>query len=113
MYLHFSLQPGASIAQPVPGNFNVFAYVFRGSGRFGDDREPRRAGQMVAFAADGESITMTADAASTEPMEVLLIGGEPLREPVARYGPFVMNTFDEIRQAFADYRDGRLGKIDF
>jgi redox-sensitive bicupin YhaK (pirin superfamily) len=113
MYLHFTLQPGASITQPVPVEFNVFAYVFRGKGRFGDDPDGRQAGQMIAFAADGDSIVITADPAGTEPMDVLLIGGEPLREPVARYGPFVMNTFDEIRQAFADYRDGRLGKIDF
>ncbi len=113
IYLHFTLQPGASIRQPVPAEFNAFAYVFGGSGRFGEEPEVRRAGQMVVFAADDDEVAMAADAASAEPLEVLLVAGEPLREPVARYGPFVMNTFDEIRQAFADYRDGRMGAIDF
>jgi len=113
VYLHFTLQPGGSITQPVPAEFNAFAYVFGGSGRFGEEPDVRRTGQMVAFAGDGDAVAISADPASTEALEVLLIAGEPLREPVARYGPFVMNTFDEIRQAFADYRDGRLGAIDF
>jgi quercetin 2,3-dioxygenase len=63
---------------------------------------------MVLFNDDGESVTL---AAGDEPLEVLLIGGVPLKEPVVRYGPFVMNTEDEIRQAVIDYQAGRMGAI--
>jgi redox-sensitive bicupin YhaK (pirin superfamily) len=64
---------------------------------------------MVHFAADGDAVRI--EAASGSPLRVLLIGGVPLNEPVARYGPFVMNTRAEIVQAFEDYQAGRLGEI--
>jgi redox-sensitive bicupin YhaK (pirin superfamily) len=63
---------------------------------------------MVVFGDDGDAVTLTAGA---EPLEVLLLGGVPLKEPVVRYGPFVMNTEDEIRQAVVDYQAGRMGAI--
>ena len=63
---------------------------------------------MVVFQNDGETVTLTA---GDEPLEVLLLGGVPLKEPVVRYGPFVMNTEDEIRQAVIDYQAGRMGAI--
>ncbi|SAL75377.1 pirin family protein [Caballeronia telluris] len=108
LYQHFSLQPGASVETAVPRDFRVFAYPLAGAGFYGADRTPVRAQQMVLFNDDGESVTL---AAGDEPLEVLLIGGVPLKEPVVRYGPFVMNTEDEIRQAVIDYQAGRMGAI--
>ena len=92
----------------MPRDFRVFAYALSGDGLYGAERTPIRAQQMVLFNDDGESVTL---AAGDEPLEVLLIGGVPLKEPVVRYGPFVMNTEDEIRQAVIDYQAGRMGAI--
>jgi hypothetical protein len=105
MYLHATLEKGATFEQPVPRDYNVFAYVVSGSGTFGARRVSR--GQVVVFGTDGDGISMTAD----EDLSVLLIGGVPLNEPVARYGPFVMNTPEEIQQAIDDYRQGKMGVI--
>lgn len=113
LYLHFTLQPGATVVQPVPKAYNAFAYVLDGEGYVGADHERVGDGQMVLFAQDGEDVTLTNPATATEPLNLLLIAGVPLNEPVVRYGPFVMNTEAEIIQAIDDYRNGRMGKIDF
>ena len=111
-YLHFTLEPGASIVQPLPPDQRAFAYFFHGAGFAGRDSTPIARGQMALFASDGADITLRADAASVErPVEILLIAGVPLREPIARYGPFVMNTKEEIAQAMRDYQGGRMGQI--
>lgn len=103
-YLHFSLRPGARHAQPAPGDHNVFAYVVEGEIESGGRRVGT--GQMALF-GPGDTVELAAD----EPAEVLLIGGKPLGEPVARHGPFVMNTREELMEAFADFRAGRMGAI--
>ncbi|RDU98042.1 pirin family protein [Trinickia dinghuensis] len=108
LYQHFSLEPGASIVQPVPRDYRVFAYALSGAGRYGDEQREIGAQRMVIFGDDGDAVTLTA---GTEPLEVLLIGGVPLNEPIVRHGPFVMNTEDEIRQAIVDYQAGRMGEI--
>ncbi|HZE72165.1 MAG TPA: pirin family protein [Pyrinomonadaceae bacterium] len=113
IYLHFTLQPGAVVLQPVPADYNGFAYVVSGAGKFGPDAERVVRGQMVMFAQDGETVTIRNSATATEPLSVLLIAGVPLNEPIARYGPFVMNTREEIHQAVEDYRNGRMGEISF
>ncbi|MEI7554039.1 pirin family protein [Candidatus Chlorohelix sp.] len=110
MYLHYLLQPGAKIAQPVPTDFNVFGYVVEGEGTFGTDGIEAHEGQMVVFGQDGKSVVIET---TKQPLSLLLIGGVPLNEPIARYGPFVMNTPEEIYQAFIDYQNGRMGSIDF
>src|SRR3990172_8784935 len=112
-YLHFTLEPGAHMTQPVPEEYNVFAYVTGGQGPFGADRQVAQAHQMVLFSNDGNAVRLMAPEAPTLPLDILLIGGVPLKEPVARYGPFVMNTREEIVQAFEDYQSGRMGRIDF
>jgi quercetin 2,3-dioxygenase len=111
IYLHFTLQPGATIVQPVPKEYNAFAYVLDGSGLFGAEQERGEDGQMVIFATDGEEVTMTNPADATQPLDLLLIAGVPLNEPVVRYGPFVMNTEAEIVQAIDDYQNGKMGHI--
>ena len=111
IYLHFTLKPGARVIQPVPAEYNAFAYLFGGEGRLGREERTAREHQMVTFAGDGNAISIAAPESAGEPLEVLLIAGMPLREPVARYGPFVMNTKEEIVKAFEDYREGRMGEI--
>ncbi|HEX8072302.1 MAG TPA: pirin family protein [Pyrinomonadaceae bacterium] len=112
-YLHATLAPGGRLAQTLPAEFNAFAYVVDGAGRFGADAEQAGDGQMIMFAADGDDVLVENPADAAAPLDVLLIAGAPLGEPVARYGPFVMNTEQEIRQALADYRSGRMGAISF
>lgn len=112
LYLHFTLVPGAEVVQPVPEDFNALAYVIRGELRAGDEDRVVREGQMVRFGG-GDSARLAVDEKTTEPADLLLLAGQPLNEPVERYGPFVMNTRQEIVQAIRDYNEGRLGKIDF
>ena len=109
MYLHYTLQPGATVIQKIPQNYNAFAYVINGNGLFGDKQISANKEQIVLFEQDGNQITFKAN----EVLNVLLIAGIPLGEPIARYGPFVMNTEEEIKQAMLDYNSGRMGKIDF
>jgi redox-sensitive bicupin YhaK (pirin superfamily) len=88
-------------------------YVLQGAGSVGPDRRPVREGQLAVFGA-GDVITVQAGAhqrGRTGRFEVLLLGGVPLREPIARYGPFVMNTEAEILQAVEDHLQGRMGHI--
>lgn len=111
IYLHFTLQPGASFIQRVPKEYNAFAYILDGSGLFGTEREPGNDGQMVMFAPDGDEVVIANPADARQPLDLLLIAGVPLNEPVVRYGPFVMNTEAEIMQALKDYQTGRMGRI--
>ena len=111
IYLHYRLEPGGVVTQRVPPVFNAFAYVVDGAGLFGTEGERGTDGQMVMFASDGDEIRIENPADAKAALEVLLIAGVPLNEPIARYGPFVMNTEAEIHQAFEDYRRGRMGAI--
>jgi redox-sensitive bicupin YhaK (pirin superfamily) len=111
MYLHVTLWPGGRVAQSVPQGYNAFAYVVDGAGLFGAEGERAARGQMVMFAAAGDEVLIANPADAGAPLAVLLIAGVPLNESVARYGPFVLNTEGEIRQAIEDYRQGRMGAI--
>ena len=111
--VHASVAPGARLDLPWRADFNALAYVLAGEGTVGAERRPVRTGQLAVF---GPGDTITLDAALSQEqrapqLEVLLLGGRPIREPVAWYGPFVMNTKDELAQAFEDYQAGRLGSI--
>jgi len=112
IYLHYKIKPGGIAEQQVPTDYNAFAYVVEGEGLFGTESERAVDGQMVLFAQDGDEVRIENPAAAKATLELLLIAGVPLNEPVARYGPFVMNTEREIQQAFEDYRLGRMGEID-
>jgi len=109
VYLHYSIKPGGVARQKVSSTYNTFAYVVDGEGLFGAERERAKDGQMVLFAQDGDEVRIENPNSAT--LDILLIGGMPLNEPIARYGPFVMNTEAEIRQAFEDYSRGRMGEI--
>lgn len=109
IYLHYRIQPGGVATQKVSSTYNTFAYIVDGEGLFGAEREPAKDGQMVLFAQDGDEVRIENTGNAT--LDILLIGGMALNEPIARYGPFVMNTESEIRQAFEDYRLGRMGEI--
>jgi quercetin 2,3-dioxygenase len=113
MYLHFTLQPDGEIVEHIPKDYNAFAYVINGAGYFGKNKRLAEKGQMVIFARDGEGVSIKASADATSTLDVLLLAGVPLKEPIAQYGPFVMNTSEEINQAIEDYRSGRMDRINF
>ena len=113
IYLHYRLEPGGVATQQLPHDYNSFAYVVDGAGLFGAQGERAGDGQMVMFAPDGDEVRIENPADANAPLEVLLIAGVPLNEPIARYGPFVMNTEAEIHQAFEDYSRGRMGAINY
>jgi redox-sensitive bicupin YhaK (pirin superfamily) len=110
LYLHFTLQPGSSVTQPVPAEYNAFAYAIDGAGLA--ESTQLAAGRVAVFAKEGEIVELSNPAGAKAPFNVLLIAGSPLGEPVERYGPFVMNTKAELYQAFEDYRSGRMGVIE-
>jgi redox-sensitive bicupin YhaK (pirin superfamily) len=111
-YLHFTIEPGGAITQPIPPSFNLFAYVPRGDVTIGEDARPAKEGDMVIFGGGvGDSVSISVPATAAGSADVLLIGGEPLHEPIARYGPFVMNTRAEIIEAVEEFQSGRFGKI--
>ncbi len=111
IYLHYRIKPGGVVNQKIPHDYNAFAYVVEGDGLFGAEGERGADGQMVMFAPDGDEVRIENPPVAAKTLEVLLIAGVPLSEPIARYGPFVMNTEAEIHQAFEDYRRGRMGAI--
>ncbi|MEU5613752.1 pirin family protein [Streptomyces sparsogenes] len=111
--VHATLAPGAEITLPWREDFNGLAYVLAGRGSVGAERRPIRLGQTAVFGA-GSALTVRADErqdSNTPDLEVVLLGGRPIREPMAHYGPFVMNTRAELQQAFEDFQKGRLGTI--
>jgi redox-sensitive bicupin YhaK (pirin superfamily) len=108
-YLHLTLEPGAVHVQPVGRSYNAFAYVVAGQATFDESAKPAQPRDLVVFSRNGESVRI-ANTGST-PLSLLLIGGEPIGEPVARYGPFVMNSREELYEAFEDFRSGKMGRI--
>jgi quercetin 2,3-dioxygenase len=109
-YLHLELQPGARFSQPVPAGFAAFAFVVRGEGIFGPAGAKARRTDVALFDKVGKEVLLQAPEGG-EGLEVLLIGGRPLGEPVARYGPFVMNTDAEVFEAIRELEEGRFGSI--
>jgi len=113
-YAHATLAPGARLRTRWRPEFNALAYVLAGRGSAGAERRPIHEGQLAVFGA-GAAIELAADASQdvkdASGVEVLLLGGLPIREQIAWYGPFVMNTRDEIVQAIEDYQAGRMGSI--
>ena len=113
LYLHFTLQPGGEVVQSVPENLNAFAYVIGGKGLFCMDKTPVGEKNLIVFKNDGGTISIRESDNAKSHLDVLLVAGTPLNEPIVQYGPFVMNTREEIDKTLEDYRNGRIGKIDF
>ena len=113
-YLHATIAPGSRLQLPWPRDFNALVYVLSGRGYAGIEQRPLDEGQLAEF---GEGDALTIRAADAQPVaaksgwEVLVLGGFPIREQVARYGPFVMNTRAEIVQAVEDFNAGKMGTI--
>jgi quercetin 2,3-dioxygenase len=110
---HATVVPGATLSLPWPADFNALVYVLAGDGFVGTERRPIRSGQLAVLGAGDRLSVSAADVQDSRhpALEVLLLGGQPIREPVAQYGPFVMNTRAELEQAIRDYQAGRLGVI--
>jgi redox-sensitive bicupin YhaK (pirin superfamily) len=111
--VHATLSRGARLALPWRPDYNALVYVMAGQGSIGSDDRPIGAGQLAVL-GPGDALTISAsrrqDSRSPN-LDVLVLGGRPIREPVAWMGPFVMNTREEVLQAVADYQAGRLGSI--
>jgi redox-sensitive bicupin YhaK (pirin superfamily) len=111
--VHATLAPGATLDLPWRPDFNALVYVLSGNGSVGVDRHPVSTGQLALF-GPGDYISVHGamqQESRTPALDVVILGGQPIREPIAMYGPFVMNTRQEIVDAFADYQAGRLGSI--
>jgi hypothetical protein len=111
--LHATVAAGAELRLPWRKDYNALVYTMSGYGFVGDEARPVQAGQLAVF-ADGDSIVVRAanqqESRSPE-LELFILGGAPIKEPVAWMGPFVMNTKREVLQAFEDFQKGLLGSI--
>ncbi|KQZ55855.1 MULTISPECIES: pirin family protein [unclassified Lysobacter] len=106
VYLDIALDAGAQWQHALPEGHNAFVYVYEGAAAIGDGVDAREVeAQELAVLAGGEVLKLRAGAADTR---AILVAGRPLREPVARYGPFVMNTKQEVMQAFVDFQEGKF-----
>jgi redox-sensitive bicupin YhaK (pirin superfamily) len=111
--LHATLAPGARLDVPWAPAFNALVYVLAGSGSVGVEQRPVQAGQLAVLGR-GDFVTVAAadrQDGRTPTLEVVVLGGKPIREPIAWGGPFVMNTKAEVLAAFEDFRSGRMGQI--
>ena len=108
-FQHWTLRPGARVVQSLSADHHALIYVFDGQVLGGADLTPLSAGQM-AILGPGDCVELQ-HAPRADESQLLLLSGVPIAEPVARYGPFVMNTRAELVQAYEDYEAGRMGRI--
>jgi redox-sensitive bicupin YhaK (pirin superfamily) len=106
--VHATVASGGQLQLPWIAEFNALAYILAGSGRAGAEGRPARSGQLVVF---GTGDWLSVRAGDRSDLEVLILGGQPIGERVAMFGPFVMNTKAELGQAMEDFQDGRFGTI--
>lgn len=103
--LDATLEPGGKLSVPLPEGYNALAVVAKGGVKAGG--RPAKAGELVLFGNDGAGLSVTAE----EPSHVIVLAGDPLNEPIVQYGPFVMNTVQEIQQAILDVQSGKFGPV--
>ncbi|KAA0167331.1 hypothetical protein FNF28_02863 [Cafeteria roenbergensis] len=103
---------GDRLVQPVPGHFSTFVYVFRESALLGSTKRLVKLGHVAEFEAAGDEVVVEAPEGIKGPVRALIVGGAPIKEPVVQYGPFVMNTREEIMDAMRDFHSGKMGDID-
>jgi quercetin 2,3-dioxygenase len=111
--VHATVEPGAELVLPWPRGFNALVYALSGRGRVGPEARPLHPGQLAVFGT-GDALVVRADVdqESRHPaLDILILGGRPIGEPVYAHGPFVMNTRAEIIQAFEDFEAGKLGTV--
>lgn len=108
LYLDVHLPAGTSFEQALPAHHNAFVYVYRGALQVAAQDVPSQRMAILANDPACDRVVLHAPASATEPVRALLIAGQPLKEPIVQYGPFVMNRPEEIHQAIADFRAGRL-----
>ncbi|ONK78203.1 uncharacterized protein A4U43_C02F15610 [Asparagus officinalis] len=101
MYLDFTMKPGSQVNQSIPESWNAFIYIIEGDGIFGNPASPPVSSHHVIVLSSGDGVSVWNR--SGNPLRFVLVGGQPLNEPVVQYGPFVMNTKAEIEQTFEDY----------
>jgi redox-sensitive bicupin YhaK (pirin superfamily) len=112
-FAHATLSAGAEVTMPWNPQYNALAFVLGGEGYVGPDRHPIAAHEL-ALCGEGDAVTIGANSrqqADVPNLDVLLIGGLPIQEPIAHRGPFVMNTEAELRKAFEDFEAGKMGVI--
>lgn len=108
LYLDLQLPAGASFAQALPPEFNAFVYVYRGEVKIGEKQVPQQRMAIFRNSPDSDGVVLHAEV----PSRALLVAGRPLGEPIVQYGPFVMNSQEEIFQAISDFREGRLASAE-
>lgn len=106
--VEISLEPGATISQDLPGSYNGFIYVLEGRGVFGANEAEGKKNQVLWTNPTGDNEESEITITAKEPLKLVLFAGQPLHEPIVAYGPFVMNSEQEIRQAYADFRSGKF-----
>jgi redox-sensitive bicupin YhaK (pirin superfamily) len=111
IYLHYTVSPGGSVEQAIPSDHNVLVYVVSGEAILGTNKRKVTEGQLATMST-GDTVQIRNAENAKQDVDLLILAGIPIGEPLVRYGPFVMNTEDEIRQAVDDYRNGRMGMIE-
>jgi redox-sensitive bicupin YhaK (pirin superfamily) len=109
--VHATVAPGARVEIPWDPAANALAYTLGGAGRVGAERVAVSAGNMAVLGTGNGVAIEGPQGSNSSPLEVLILGGRPIGEPVAHYGPFVMNTEAELAEAFEDFRRGRMGQV--
>jgi quercetin 2,3-dioxygenase len=111
-FVEIVIEKGSSAIQDLPGTYNGYIYVLEGSGTFGENKVEAKKGQAMWLGSADQAITSGIQLFAKENLRLVLFAGEPIKEPVVAYGPFVMNTEEEIRQAYRDYHEGKFETLE-